>query len=108
MGLDSYFVVGSVASNAEIHYFRKFHALHEILEEEWVDQKKGRTGCDFNCVYLRIGKRILKILRKACKQASTEKYLQCDYMWEDKWKELESLCDVIENLIAEGQRVYYL
>ena len=107
MGLDSWFVVGSVKNHTEIKYFRKFHTLHQILAQEWMKQHKENDDWNFNCVHLRIGRRIVKILRKYCSEYETRPELQEDWDWENKWKELSAFLDEIDSIINNGERVYY-
>lgn len=107
MGLDSWFVKGSVSNHTEIKYFRKFYILHEILAEEWMKQHKKSDDWNFNCVHFRIGKRIVKILRKYCSEYKSRLDLQEDWDWENKWEELSHLLDEIDIILNNHERVYY-
>ena len=123
MGLDmSFYKLGGVKSISsigeidtdekyaieEIKYYRKFNALHGLLNDLYL--KRG--GNDMNCVLINIGLSEVNYIKQCCLEKSLQP--KEGFFWgsqeavsDEQYIELLSLCEDIEDLISDGWVIGY-
>lgn len=123
MGLDmSFYKLGGVSSisslgevttsdkfsTEEIKYYRKFNALHGLLNELYLN----RGGSDMNCVLFNIGLFEVNYIRKHCLEKTLKPvegffWGRQDEVTNEQYSELLDLCFLMEKLIGEGWYIAY-
>ena len=123
MGLDmSFYKIGGVKSISptgeietdekykmeEIKYYRKFNALHGLLNDLYL--KRG--GGDMNCVLVNISLSDIKLIRENCLNKTLKP--QVGFFWgnqepvsDEEYEDLYTLTVEMEELNSEGWYVAY-
>lgn len=123
MGLDmSFYKLGGVKSisytgeietdekyvQEEIKYYRKFNALHGLLN----DLHLNRGGVDMNCALVNVGLYDINLIREHCLNKTLKP--QEGFFWgrqdpvtDEEYSELLELVEEMESLIEEGWIIGY-
>ena len=123
MGLDmSFYKLGGVKSISstgeiekdekyvieEIKYYRKFNALHGLLNDLYL----VRGGVDMNCALVNVGLYDINLIREHCLNKTLKP--QEGFFWgrqdpvtDEEYSELLELVEEMESLIGEGWTIGY-
>ena len=123
MGLDmSFYKLGGVKSISstgeietdekyamvEIKYYRKFNALHGLLNDLYLN----RGGVDMNCALVNVSLYDINLIREHCLNKSLKP--QDGFFWgrqdpvtDEEYSELLELVEKMETLIGEGWIIGY-
>ena len=123
MGLDmSFYKLGGVKSISstgeietdekyamvEIKYYRKFNALHGLLNDLYLN----RGGVDMNCALVNVSLYDINLIREHCLNKSLKP--QDGFFWgrqdpvtDEEYSELLELVEEMETLIGEGWIIGY-
>ena len=123
MGLDmSFYKLGGVKSISstgeietdekyaieEIKYYRKFNALHGLLNDLYLN----RGGVDMNCALVNVGLYDINLIREHCLSKTLKP--QEGFFWgrqgtvtDEEYSELLELVEEMESLIGEGWTIGY-
>ena len=123
MGLDmSFYKLGGVKSisstgeierdekyvQEEIKYYRKFNALHGLLNDLYL----VRGGVDMNCALVNVGLYDINLIREHCLNKTLKP--QEGFFWgrqdpttDEEYSELLELVEEMETLIGEGWIIGY-
>lgn len=123
MGLDmSFYKLGGVKSisstgeietdekyvQEEIKYYRKFNALHGLLNDLYLN----RGGVDMNCALVNVGLYDINLIREHCLSKTLKPqegffWGQQDPVTDEEYSELLELVEEMESLIGEGWIIGY-
>lgn len=123
MGLDmNFYKIGGVKSISrtgeieidekykmeEIKYYRKFNALHGLLNDLYL--KRG--GCDMNCVLVNVSLFDIRLIKESCLNKTLKP--QEGFFWgnqepvsDEEYEDLYALAVEMEELDSEGWYVAY-
>ena len=92
----------------EIKYYRKFNALHGLLNDLYL----VRGGVDMNCALVNVGLYDINLIREHCLNKTLKP--QEGFFWgrqdpvtDEEYSELLELVEEMESLIGEGWTIGY-
>ena len=92
----------------EIKYYRKFNALHGLLNDLYLN----RGGVDMNCALVNVGLYDINLIREHCLSKTLKP--QEGFFWgrqdpttDEEYSELLELVEEMESLIGEGWTIGY-
>ena len=112
-GVKSISSTGEIETNEkyvqeEIKYYRKFNALHGLLNELYLN----RGGVDMNCALVNVGLYDINLIREHCLNKTLKP--QEGFFWgrqdpttDEEYSELLELVEEMESLIGEGWIIGY-
>lgn len=123
MGLDmSFYKLGGVKSISpigeietsdkfameEIKYYRKFNALHGLLDDLYL----SRGGSDMNCVLVNVNLEDVNLIKEHCLNKTLEPregffWGSQDPVTDEEYEELYNLTILMEEMLSEGWIIGY-